>query len=155
MQVPVPRVAVPEDLPHLVALVAAMHREESLPQGPEVQVALDDLVRDPRLGFVAVAGLPPEGYAAVVFGHSLEFGGRDAFLDELFVAPPHRNRGWGTALVAACEREAEARGVRALHLEVDFSNGAGKRLYLRLGYKEHPRQLMTKVLAPAPAGSHR
>jgi len=37
-------------------------------------------------------------------------------------------------------------GGAALHLEVDYDNPDGKRLYLRRGFVDHERHLMTKWL---------
>jgi hypothetical protein len=37
--------------------------------------------------WVLVRDHQPAGYMVITFGYSLEFGGRDAFIDELFVEP--------------------------------------------------------------------
>src|SRR5262245_60758362 len=37
----------------------------------------------------------PVGYIVLTFGYSLEYHGRDAFIDEFFIQPSHRGRGWG------------------------------------------------------------
>jgi ribosomal protein S18 acetylase RimI-like enzyme len=39
--------------------------------------------------------------------------------------------------------------VRALHLEVDHTNEAARRLYRRWGFVEHDRYLMTRRVPPA------
>ena len=56
--------------------------------------ALAQLLADPTLGR---AWLLPgcAGYLILTFGFSLEYGGRDAFIDEFFIAAPHRGRGLG------------------------------------------------------------
>jgi diamine N-acetyltransferase len=80
----------------------------------------------------------------VTIGYSIEFGGRDAFLDELFVSADSRGRGLGTrALEVAAEACREA-GIVALHLEVDHANTAAQRLYRRHGFVDHDRYLMTR-----------
>jgi ribosomal protein S18 acetylase RimI-like enzyme len=145
------RLAAPADAPALLALVAAMHAQERLSMDASVEAALGGLLADGGLGFVLVAEASPAageaaGYAVVGFGFSLEFGGRDAFVDELFVRDAERGRGIGSALLAHAERQARQRGVQAFHLEVDHANQRARRLYERLGYKAHPRHLMTKWL---------
>jgi ribosomal protein S18 acetylase RimI-like enzyme len=49
-------------------------------------------------------------------------------------------------LLATVEAACPALGVRALHLEVDHVNERAKGLYVRAGYADHERYLMTKVL---------
>jgi ribosomal protein S18 acetylase RimI-like enzyme len=86
------------------------------------------------------------GYAALTFGWSLEWGGRDAFMDELFVEAAQRGQGLGRAALRALMEEARALGVRALHLEVEASNPAGQALYRSEGFSGSDRQLLSRRL---------
>jgi ribosomal protein S18 acetylase RimI-like enzyme len=86
------------------------------------------------------------GYLAVTFGFTLEFGGRDAFIDELYVTPSARGQGLGTKALGLAEEACREDGIRAIHLEVEFKNESAKRLYAKHGYAEHTRYLMTKRL---------
>lgn len=52
----------------------------------------------------------------------------------LAVAPGDRRRGVASALLAAAERQARARGTRKLSLRVLSTNAAARRLYERLGF---------------------
>ncbi len=88
------------------------------------------------------------GHVSVTFGWSLEYQGRDAFVDELFVAPSHRRRGFGRAGLALAERTCLAAGVRALHLEVERANRHARALYRRSGFADTARLLLTKRLTP-------
>jgi ribosomal protein S18 acetylase RimI-like enzyme len=88
------------------------------------------------------------GYVAVMLGYSLEYRGRDAFVDELWIEAQWRGRGLGAAALAHAESACRALGVRALHLEVERDNDTGKRLYRRAGYADDGRILMTKRLRP-------
>ena len=110
--------------------------------------ALAELWSDPLHGAVwlARAGREPVGYAILCCGFSLEYAGRDAFVDELFVRPGWRGQGIGGSLLDAMEADCRSRGISALHLEVDHDNPDGRRLYLRRGFADHPRHLMTKWL---------
>lgn len=83
------------------------------------------------------------GYLLLCFGFSFEFGGRNAFLDELFVKEPFRGQGAGSQAVEFAIAEAPKHGVRALHLEVELTNEKAFSLYRRKGFKEHKRRLMT------------
>lgn len=122
--------------------------------------ALEMLVSRPEHGRVWLA-LDTEtavGYAVLTFGYSLEFHGRDAFVDELYLRPTHRGRGLGAEALALLETACREQGVRALHLEVDGTNTPAQVLYRSRGFIEHGRRLMTKWLRPeaaAPAGATR
>ncbi len=53
----------------------------------------------------------------------------------MFVVPDHRRRGVATALGAAAEGEAAARGHARISLSHGIANDAARRLYERLGYR--------------------
>lgn len=109
--------------------------------------ALRKLLADPNLGGVWLiedAG-KPVGYAIVTFGYDLEFGGRDAWLTELYVDDEHRGGGAGTAALELLEDELKQYAVRALHLQVRPGNPA-LRLYERNGFSRSPRLLLTRRL---------
>lgn len=86
------------------------------------------------------------GYLVVTLGFSLEYGGTDAFIDEVYLEPAARGRRLGTMAFQLAEDWCRSRGVRALDLEVEHDKLDAPRLYLRLGYNEHQRHLMTKML---------
>ncbi len=110
------------------------------------RTALEGIVRDPGLGRVWVIGRGEEaiGYLVLVFGYSLEYGGRDAFVDELFVAAGQRQRGVGTRAIEFAAEQCQALGVHALHLEVERANTAAQALYRKTGFEDHDRYLMTR-----------
>jgi ribosomal protein S18 acetylase RimI-like enzyme len=138
------RTATLDDLSALLRMHRAFYEEESYPYREDVfERALRDVLTNPALGRVRLIG-EQAGYLIVAFGFSVEFGGRDAFLDELYVVPDARGRGLGTAAIDEAERVCRENGIRALHLEVEFTNESAKRLYSRRGFDEHSRQLMTK-----------
>jgi len=107
--------------------------------------ALTMLVRTPDLGrvWLIAEDEEPVGYVALTFGYSLEFHGRDAFVDELFVRAERRGRGAGTAALRFVMDACPALGVHALHLEVERVNTAAQALYRRFGFHDHDRYLMT------------
>lgn len=86
------------------------------------------------------------GYIILTIGFSFEFQGHDAFIDELYIVPDRRRRGYGRQAVAFLEEKAREIGVHAVHLEVDHGNDPALELYLRVGYEDHNRFLMTKWL---------
>jgi diamine N-acetyltransferase len=86
------------------------------------------------------------GYVVLTLGFSFEYGGRDGFLDELYVDEEYRRRGIGRRTMEFVEERARELGVKALHLEATQGNDAAKELYRRAGYFMHERFLMTKRL---------
>jgi GNAT superfamily N-acetyltransferase len=95
------------------------------------------LRRDPSRGRAVVLDLEgrASGYALLIRLWSNGLGGDVCEVDELFVLPEYRNRGYGTALF-----EAIARGdlwpspTAAVALGVTPDNSAARRLYERLGF---------------------
>lgn len=108
--------------------------------------ALLGIVQDPALGRVWVIqdGAEPIGYVILTLGYSLEYRGRDAFLDELFIAEAHRRRGAGRETMRFLDGVCRELGVRALHLEVERANTAAQGLYRKFGFADHDRYLLTK-----------
>ena len=99
--------------------------------------ALDRLLGDAGVGRVWLirSGSDTVGYAVVTFGYDLEFAGRDAFITELYLQPSARGRGIGRIALASIEKEANALGIRAIHLMVRPDNEAAAALYASAGYR--------------------
>ena len=79
------------------------------------------------------------GYIALCYGYSIEFGGRDAFVDELFIVEAERGRGLGRQALERVKAEAATAGVKALHLEVARGNTTAKDFYGKLGFRSRER----------------
>lgn len=88
----------------------------------------------------------PLGYLVLTFGYSLEHHGRDALVDELYVAAGRRGQGIGQALLAVAVDHCRSLGIRSVHLQAAHANADAKRLYERLGWVRHERHLMTRRL---------
>ena len=93
-------------------------------------------------------GAAVAGYLVVCFGWSLEFQGRDAFVDELYVREAFRGQGLGTRALEVAADLCRASGVRALHLEVERRNTRAQDVYRRAGFVDREYYLMTRRLAP-------
>jgi diamine N-acetyltransferase len=137
------------DLETLVALMRDFYLEDADPfVEEESRTAFAALLAEPSWGrlWLAQQGTSAVGYVVLTLGFSMEFGGRDAFIDDLYVTSSHRGQGIGGALITACEQACKDLGIRALHLEVRSTNPATS-LYRRLGFRDHEHRLMTKRLA--------
>ena len=89
------------------------------------------------------------GYVVLTFGYSLEYLGRDAFLDEFYLRESYRGRGWGRRALQFVEDQARAETVRTIHLEVVRENAHAREFYRRQGFIEHRHFLMSKWIERA------
>lgn len=145
------RLAGPEDADRVDALVVAFHKEICIDTTPEDRRAsILPLLDGSPHGAIYIIGpsRAPVGYLVVTFGWSVEFGGLDGFVDELYVRPTVRGRGIATeALLTLPPALAEA-GLRALHLEVDRDDTAAQKLYAKAGFTARERyMLMSRILS--------
>lgn len=150
------RVAGECDLPGILRLSSRFCTHEQLAfNHEEIAAALLDLLRNPSLGRIVIAEAENTvaGYAVLAFGYSIEFRGRDAFIDELYLEPPFRGKGWGRLFIEHLAAYAASLGIKALHLEVDHDNGRAQRLYASSGFTAHRRFLMTRMLRVNQSGS--
>lgn len=104
------------------------------------------LFGDPARGAAWIALLhdQPAGYVVLCVRHSMESGGLDGHIDDLFVRPAARRHGVGRALLHTLVADARARHVLALHVEAAPDNAAAQALYASFGLKlPTDRQLLS------------
>lgn len=144
------RIATPDDLPTLFELMRGYYRDDGLTFDPVRNgAAMRRLLQEPHWGRVLllVDESSPIGYLAICIGYSLELGGNDAFIDEVYVQPEYRGRGLGGRLLQQAVALAPELGIRALHLEVDRGNEPAQRLYAALEFRKRDRyHLMSRHL---------
>ena len=127
------RVAEPSDADALVEMMRDFNAHERIAfDEPEVRAALAQLFADDSYGLACLSLLDEEiaGYVVIAFGFSIEF----------------RGRGLGAVAIRFAEGLCRARGVRALHLEVERQNTGAQSVYRRAGFVDHDRYLLTKWL---------
>jgi len=145
------RAARTDDADAVLALMRVYYEEDGYPFDEDIaRATFTTLVTQPALGAVWVA-TPTEdgavvGYVAVALGFSLEFGGRDAFIDEICVREDWRGQGLGKEGAEIAIDYCRANEVRAVHLEVERHRTTARRLYARLGFENHDRELLTRKL---------
>jgi GNAT superfamily N-acetyltransferase len=147
------QIAGDKDFEQVVAYARAYHEFEGINHSREVASSIRALLGESPLGRVWLieADAHPVGYVAMCFGYSIEFSGRDAFIDEMFVAPEHRAKGIGKAALSLVKSESASLGVKVLHLEVARTNKQARRVYASAGFK--PREqffLMSAETRPQP-----
>lgn len=85
-----------------------------------------------------------EGYAVVTWGWSIESGGQDALLDEIYTTPT--GRGLGAALMTALLDDITGRGITTVFLETETPNEGARRFYRRFGFVEDDSRWMSRSL---------
>ncbi|MEO1788996.1 MAG: GNAT family N-acetyltransferase [Pseudomonadota bacterium] len=142
------------DLAALEPMVAAYHDEEGIASELEHrEAAIAPLLEGSPHGCVYLIGprRAPVGYMVVTFGWSVEFGGLDGFIDELYIRPGVRGRGMASEALHALLPLLDEAGVRALHLEASVDRPRLERLYARAGFKmRRGYHLMSRVARRTP-----
>lgn len=148
------RAAHQSDLAALLALCAAYREADSQPLAPALvrQSIVEALNGYPCVRIVVFersdgSSPRPFGYMVITLGFSVEAGGRDAFVDELYVESAMQGRGLGGRALVYAERVARDLGAQRLRLEVEYANEGARRLYERNGFIAHQRRILSKVLA--------
>ena len=110
--------------------------------------AVNRALENPELAqiYLIFRGTELAGYFALTFCFSLEFHGRFALFDELYLREPFRRQKLGKAVVAFAEELCKKAGIKAVRLEVGRENQPAQSLYNAVGFKQDERNLMTKWL---------
>jgi ribosomal protein S18 acetylase RimI-like enzyme len=148
-------VAQRSDTDLLLQFMREYYEFDHLPFDEQVaRAALEKLLNDASLGRVWLIHYEDEavGYLVLTLGYSLEYGGRDAFIDEVYIRASHRGRGIGGRALVFAQDMCRSLGVRALHLEVERTNTNAQGVYRKAGFIDHDRYLMTKQIATEKEG---
>ena len=143
------RPATPADVPLLLALIRELAEYE---REPDAVIATEEaLLRDgfgPRPLFevtLAEWGGAPVGFALWFLTYSTWRGQPTLYMEDLFVRPPARGRGAGTALMLHLARTAVARGCGRFVWQVLDWNAPSIAFYESLGARIHREWLTCRV----------
>jgi ribosomal protein S18 acetylase RimI-like enzyme len=143
------RLANPRDLPQLLEWMEQSYKDDALEFNLQIaQSAWDEVFRHPELGtaWIILQQQTPVGYALLSFGFSLQYKGRDAYLDELYISDDFRGKGIGASTMRFLEDYCRGQGIQAIHLEVARQNLRAQKLYRKAGFQDHDHYLLTKWL---------
>ncbi len=137
--------AKPEHFEAVAKLVADFHAEDGIEQTDEARAAaIMPLLEGSPHGAIYLAGpaRAPVGYVALTFGWSLEFGGMDGFVDEIYIRPGVRGRGIGTEILHGLPGQLAQFGLKAVHLEVERSKEKTRALYQKMGFEAREQYVL-------------
>jgi ribosomal protein S18 acetylase RimI-like enzyme len=136
------------DIPTLVDLMQEFYAGSNYPLDRDwASASFSALLQDDSLGAAWLAFDDSElaGYVVLTVKFGMEYGGLDAFIDDLFIRSSYRRRGLGRELLKALIDECKRRKVQAVHVEAGHDNVAAKGLYHSYGPKPYNdgRQMLT------------
>jgi GNAT superfamily N-acetyltransferase len=109
--------------------------------------SLEHYFESERLGVAELEGR--------VIGYTLStVHGVEATIGRLAVAPAHRGRGIGTALLADAVVYAARKGALAVTLCTQEENDDSRRLYRQAGFRESPGRLVSTISPELESGPH-
>ena len=106
--------------------------------------ALVPLLEDDAHGVVYLAD-NEQGYVVITWGYSLESGGREALIDEIYLR--RRGEGLGSKVMDALFDDMAARGVVKMFLETETHNRRARRFYARQGFVEDDSIWMSRQIS--------
>lgn len=144
-------VAKKKDLELVLELIRGFHQSEGLELSSSklTNTVYPLLRKQNELGCIFIIMLKGEaiGYIALCFGYSIEFGGRDAFIDEFFIKKEFRGKKLGKAVLEQCKLIAKQQGANALHIEARSDAEKLQKMYADCGFTTRDQyQLMSSGL---------
>ena len=136
------------DLGALLPLVEAYHALEQIEStAASRETALRRLIGHPEFGAAWLIHCNGEigGHIILCRGYSVEFGGFDAFIDELYLSPSFRGRGVGRRVLDLIRPQARALEINALHLEVARDNDRARGLYSACGFEAREKYVLMSL----------
>lgn len=112
-----------------------------------VRRGLSTLLADASLGrayFVEDDALGAVGYCIVTYGFDLEFGGRHAWITDLYVRESHRGRGIGKQIFAFVDDVLRREHIDRIELVVEHDNTEARAFYEKLGFTAFERVPMVR-----------
>ncbi len=137
MSTPRPRRATPADAGELAQLLHDFNTEFATPT-PEVAVLAERLrtLLATDQTFALVAGDPMVALALVSLRPNVWCAGPVALLEELYVVPPLRGRGIGSAIIEELLAVGRAAGFELIEINVDEVDVDAQRFYRRHGFTD-------------------
>ncbi|HMI07786.1 MAG TPA: GNAT family N-acetyltransferase [Flavobacterium sp.] len=133
------------DIDALVAMMAEFYAIDGYAIDVERSKKLfAQFIEEPNLGngWLIESENETVGYVILTFVFNFEYGGKIAFVDELYLSENARGKGIGKETMAFILSESGKLDLKLLYLEVEDHNTNAKKLYLSSGFEFHNRLTM-------------
>lgn len=143
------RRATPDDAPALLQMCRDFHIEDGSPLDEAGEATITHVAQGEPMAPAYMLELHGTlaGFFILTLGYSVENGGTDGFIDDIYLLPALRGQGLGRKAVALAIEAAKEVGIRALLLEVEAHNDRAYALYRKMGFDDTQRRLLRQVLA--------
>ena len=138
-----------QEIPALLEMMREFYSQQEMRFDEKAaRTAINKLLQSAQHGqiYLIFRGQATAGYFVLTFCFSLEFHGRFALLDELYLKEDFRRQKLGQGVVGFAEGICRREGIAALRLEVGRENQPAQALYQQSGFVVDARNLMTKWL---------
>ena len=125
-----------DDMPVLLEMMEEFYIEgDFILDHVEADAAFRMLLDNPAYGEIWLSHDDQNvtGYVVLTVTFAMEFGGLVGSIDDLYVRPAARRKGFANELLQSLMIESHDRGLEALHVEVAPDNVAAQTLYANFG----------------------
>jgi ribosomal protein S18 acetylase RimI-like enzyme len=143
------RSALQTDVPCLLRMMKEFYAIDQYPfDATLAQTNLLELIRNEALGkiWLIEPDESPIGYFVLTYGFSFEFKGRIALLDEFYISADHRDAGAGKKALEFLLEIAPTLQLKTLLMEVEKHNERAIHLYKKMGFRDHNRLILSRVI---------
>ena len=143
------RPALAEDVMVILSMRKEFYSIDQYPFDEEEQARMtSDFILHPSTGilYIILKESKSIGYVCLTYGYSFEYGGKIAFVDELFLVSDQRDKGIGSQVMDFIITKAKELKLATLHLEAETHNDKANRLYSKKGFKNTNRFLLFNKL---------
>ena len=138
------------EMTELQRMVLALYRED--PPGQrmsprKIRETVTELSTHPEKGAITIMHVDDAivGYSMIIYYWSNEYGGNIGLIDELYVKPPWRNKGIGSAYLKYLAK-TKGMNLKGIHVETTPANQRALAFYLRHGFKRAKNRHMFRKL---------
>ncbi len=139
-----------KDISFITQMMQDFYAIDNYPMNIEVtQELFQEFITNENLGksWLIYSENEKVGYFILTFIFSFEYGGKIAFIDELYIKEKFRGKGIGKQAIQFIQSEVPKLSLKLLYLEVEIHNKNAQKLYIAHDFVIHNRKLMKYKIA--------